>query len=158
MDIVYKLKDNVDLNEFAKKGYDLIPQTFTLVKIIEQPEDGEAVKYLLYRYYQNKDWIEQIYNKNKKEIQDTIGLRYYQNGDIRYTKKLKTVLTNWRIEIDVNDGGWLGFASLDPYDRLVYYGKGILDKYCNDEVQSLLELGLIEEVGVTENERRHLAN
>ncbi len=156
MDIVYKLVEDVDLNEFAKRGYDLIPQTFTLVKIIKQPDDGEAVKYLLYRYYTNKDWIDQIYNKNKKEIQNTIGLRYYANGDIRYTKKLKTILTDWRIEIDVNDGGWLGFASLDPFDRLVYYGKGILDKYCNDEVKELLELGLIEEIEVDGNERGHM--
>jgi hypothetical protein len=155
METIYKLVEDVDLNEFAKRGYDLLPNTLTMVKIIEQPEDGEAVKYLLYKYYTNKDWIEQIYNKNKKEIKDTIGLRYYENGDIRYTKKLRTILTNWRIEIDAADGGWLGFASLDPFDRLVYYGKGILDKYCKQEVDELLELGLIEEVEVN-NEGGHL--
>lgn len=155
MEVIYKLVEDCDLNKFAVRGYDLLPNTVTLVKIIEQPEKGEAVQYLLHKYYTNKDWIEQIYNKNKKEIKDTIGLRYYENGEIRYTKKLKTVLTNWRIEIDVTDGGWLGFASLDPFDRLVYYGKGILDKYCNEEIQALLNEGLIEEVEI-DNEGGHL--
>ena len=154
---IYRLKEDVDLNEFAKRGYDYIPQTLSLVKIIKQPENGEAViKLLLEKFYLNKDWIEKVYNGNKKEIQNAIGLRYYQNGDIKYTKKLKMVLTDWRIEIEEQGDRWLAFKSLDPFDFYSYYGKDILDEFCKKEIDELLELGLIEEYEVSANEGGYL--
>ena len=156
MTTIYRLKQDVDLNEFAKRGYDLIPQICCLEKIIKQPDDGDAVKFLLDKYYTNSEWVEKFYKPNKKKVSETLGLRYYSNGDIRYSKKFNMILTDWRIEIEAHDEAWVGFTSLDPYDHHVYYDKNTLDKYCKQEIDELLELGLIEEYEVSANEGGHL--
>ena len=158
MSIMYKLKNDDLFNELGKNGYDLIPGTIIAFKIIEQDLDSDPVKYLLNRYYENPKWHEKIYVPNAKELVKTIGLKY-KDGKPIMSKKFTQMLKSWRIEIDPNDEeypNFLCFRSMDFHETLAYYGKQVLDKYCPDEIKTLLEKGLIEEVDV--NEGRYMAN
>lgn len=158
MKLGYRLKDDLEsMNELAKLGYDLIPNTIIAFKIIEQDLDSEPVKYLMERYYTNSVWKEKIYNPNKEEFLKTIGLKYRNEKPIM-SKKFVQMLKSWRIEIDPQDVDYplfLSFRSMDFHETLTYYGKAILDKYCSEEIKLLLEKGLIEEV-VIDNEGGHL--
>ena len=142
MKLGYKLKEEEMLNELAKLGYDLIHHTIIAFKIIEQDLDSEPVKYLLARYYENDNWKEKVYKPHKKEIFDSIGLEY-KKGKPVMSEKFVEMLKSWRIEIDPNDSEFpcfLCFRSMDFHETLAYYGKAILDKYCGEEIKSLLEL------------------
>lgn len=150
-DIVYriKIKDGKTredvLNEFGRLGYDLFPQTLDIFKIIPQDWDSEPCQLLLSKYYLNSNWKELVYEPNKKILKKKLSLTYDKNGNIKQSKTFKKMVQSWRIEICNQDGDWLGFTSLDPYDKNVFYGKSILDKYCYDEIQKLKERDLIEE-------------
>ena len=61
--------------------------------------------------------------------------------DAQWTDKVTAV---------VEEDGWIGFASMDPFDRKVYYGKGVLDKYCAAEIDILTNKDLIEVIEVEE--------
>lgn len=151
---VYKIKDDTDINEFGKMGYDIIAcqdGTYELIKVIHQPIDGDLVKQYLDNYYNNPKWIEEIYKKNKKVVSKRLGLKYdKESGKAIISKTFYDILTAWRIQINPKEDGWIGFASMDPFDRKVYYGKGVLDKYCPAEIDILKNKELIEVIEVEE--------
>ena len=147
---VYKVKENIDLNEFAKLGYDVTPgEHLILFKFIPQNIDGEAVRFLMDTYYNNKQWKKHFYDKNRKEFIKKMNLRYdKKTGEIIMNDTFEMVLTNWRIEIDTDEDGWVGFKPLDPFNTNIYYGCGILDKFCGEEIKILLEKELIDKIEV----------
>ena len=134
MSTVYKIKENVDLNEFANIGYDVNPGLTHLVifKFIPQHIDSRPVRFLLETYYENKQWKKNFYDKNRKEFIKTLGLKYdKKTGEIIMNETFELVLSNWRIEIDVDEDGWVGFAPFDPYNANVFFGSKILDDFCS---------------------------
>lgn len=145
--IIYKLKENIDLNELAKIGWDIIPNDNDLIffKIVPQPLESDLCRHLLNQYYQNKEWQEKIYKQHEKIIKKEIGVKYDKNGNLKMTPKLENNLKMWRIETNQNDGFWVGLKSFDPNDRHYFYSKQLLDKYCKEEIEKLKELNLIEE-------------
>lgn len=146
--LIYKVKDNIDINEFGKIGYDIFPQSNDIVfKFVPQPLEGEVVQGSLNGIYNNQKWIKQFYNANKKRVKEAIGLKYNKKGEAVLTKRFVEVLTNWRIQIDFEDR-WVGFKSLDPFDNQVFYAKQVLDLYCEEEIKFLLEKGVIETIEV----------
>lgn len=150
MKLGYKLKTEEMMNELAKNGYDLIPNTVIAFKIIEQDLDSDLVKHLLNTYYENKRWQETFYKKNKEEFFKTIGLEY-KKGKPVMSEKFTTMLKSWRIEVDPYDSEFpyfLSFRSMDFHDIHTFYQKDLLDKYFGEEIKSLLEKGIIEEVGL----------
>lgn len=149
---VYKIKDGTDLNEFAKLGYELLPdQRLTLIKFVEQPLDSKLPQNMLEMIYDNAEWKERVYSKNKKVLRETLGLRYSRTtGKAIIDEKFKKVLTMWRIQIEAADSEdkWIGFTCLDRFYNNVFYGTQVLDLYCADEIALLKEKGLIEEIEV----------
>lgn len=148
---IYKIKDSTDLNEFGRLGYDIVSgESATLIKFIPQPIDGKLAKDALQYIYENPEWKEKVYNKHKKMFRTDLGLRYNREGKAILSKMFTEILTKWRIQIEVGptDDKWIGFTSSDRFDHTVFYGKQILDTYCSEEIQSLLEKGLIEEIEV----------
>lgn len=145
---VYKIKEGVDLNKFNDFGYDIIPSELPLlVKVIPQDINGELCQGTLENIYNNPLWRSKVYNWHKKELEKTLGLKY-RRGKIVMTEQFEHVLTDWRIQIEPFGDGWLGFASMDPYEHNIYYASRHLDKYCADEIKSLLEADIIELVEV----------
>lgn len=151
---IYRFKEDTDFNEIAPLGWDVMPKSdanLTFFKFIEQPKGSDLYNMLLKKYYKNEEWIKKVYNKNKKEIVDAIGLKYNKNGIMKMSEKMEMVLTMWRLETEAADGFCISLKSADPFDRHYYYSKEMIDKYCTEEIEKLNELGLIEEIEVEEN-------
>lgn len=146
---VYKIKDDADLNKFAERGYDIIETRSmpVMIKIIPQDFDGELVQGTLKNIYNNPAWRSKIYAYHKKVIKEALDLNY-KRGKAVITDKFKHVLTDWRIQIDLFSDNWLGFKSMDRFERKIYYNSTYLDRYCADEIKELLENDLIELVEI----------
>lgn len=149
-DIIYKLKENIDLNKLGELHFDVLPGKSDLIlfKIVTQDFDSEIVQHTLTRLYKNRDWIEQIYNKNKDYLKDYLSLEYDKDYNIIYNSKFKEMICSWRIQIDKADCDWLGFTSMDFNDTTTFYNKNILDKFCKEEIELLKQNDLIEEYEV----------
>lgn len=161
--VIYKLKEDIDLNLLMELDYDLIPGSHRVeeidgeatlvggvfVKIVPQDIESDPVKGSLNGIYNNPNWKEQIYKKNPAKFFKVLGLRYNKKGEAVLTKKFKTVITSWRLQIDTDDG-WVGFTSADKFDQEIFYHKSILDKYCGEHIEALKEKGIIEEYEVVE--------
>lgn len=149
MEKIYKLKENVDLNELAKLQYDIIPQTaFILIKFRQLPLDCELIQAKIKTLYSNPEWKAKFYDSHKKHFVETLGLRFHKDGTIRYTARFKNTVTAWRVQIDTSDDGWVGVTSADPDDTTIYYNKGLLEKFFGEEIKELLDNNLIEEIEV----------
>jgi hypothetical protein len=155
---VYRIKEGTDLNKFAEMGYDIIPSELPLlVKIIPQDFDGELCQGSLQNIYNDPVWRSKVYSWHKKEMEQTLGLKY-RRGKIVMTEQFKHVLTDWRIQIEPFTDGWLGFASMDPYDHNVYYAHNHLEQYCADEIKALLEADMIELIEVEQDDENKAEN
>lgn len=140
---VYRVKEGIELVKMQDFGYDVIPsKPPILVKIIPQDIDGELCQGTLKNIYNNAEWKRKFYNPHKKALIEKLDLRY-SHGKAKMTETFEHILTDWRIQIDVEDG-WLGFASMDPFDRNVFYASIHLDTYCADEIKALLDADIIE--------------
>ena len=150
MATVYKIKENVDLNKLEEIGYTLFEDTFTAVKVVTQPLEGAAVQHLLNNYYENPKWIKSVYKNSKKRLKKELGLEYSKENKLIFTQKLIEILTTWFIQIDKSEDKWVGFTSGDKFDTNVFYGKKVLDTYCQEEIELLKKHDLIEELYVEE--------
>lgn len=145
---VYRIKEGVDLNKFGERDYEILPsENPILIKIIPQDIDGELCQGTLNNIYNNGEWRAKIYAKHKDTISQALDLTY-KRGKAVLTDKFKRVLTDWRIQIEPFTDGWIGFASMDVFDKNVYYASNILEKYCADEIKELLDADMIELVPV----------
>jgi hypothetical protein len=147
---VYSLKESFTFEEFEELGYTVFPKENKIIKICEQPLNGEAVKSIMKQYYTNPEWKEKFYSNNMVYYAEELGLTYTKSGKPRMTKKFKEVLKSWLIQIDLNDDFWVGFTSYDWCDTCVFYGCSVLDKFCAEEIELLKEHNLIEEIEVSE--------
>lgn len=150
MDKVYKIKNLSEetVKKFEENGYCMFPGTQTIAKIIKQEIDkSDLPQQFLDAYYNNPEWKKKFYNTHKKLVKEQLGLQY-KAGEIKMTKKFQKILENWRIQIDLADDPWLGFTSADPFDQRVFFNVAVLDKYCEEEIKSLKEQDLIEELSV----------
>ena len=145
--LIYKVKDNVEINSFSK-DFDLFPGTDNVIfKIVPQPLESEIVQGTLKGIYNNPNWRTQFYDKFKDRIKNATGLKYNKRGEAIMNDKFVATLTNWRIQIDFDDG-WIGFTSADLFDQNIYYNKSVLDKFCEEIIQDLLQKDLIEIIEV----------
>lgn len=148
--IIYKLKDDIDLNKLEELGWDVAPceNGMIFVKFSVQPLDGELSKQLLDAYYNNPVWVKNFYNKKKKEIIKKLDLRYDKKGNIMPSKHFEKVLTHWIMEIENYDLNWISITPYDDFCKNNFYGKQVLDKYCAEDIKKLKELDLIEEIEI----------
>lgn len=145
---VYRIKEGVDLNKFGERDYEILPsENPILIKVIPQDIDGELCQGTLNNIYNNGEWRAKIYAKHKDTISQALDLTY-KRGKAVLTDKFKRVLTDWRIQIEPFTDGWIGFASMDVFDKNVYYASNILEKYCADEIKALLDADMIELIPV----------
>lgn len=148
--LIYKVKDDIDINVFGRNDFDLFPETTNVVfKFVPQELESDIVQGSLRGIYNNQNWRTKFYDKFKDRIKKAIGLKYNRRGEAILNEKFKQTLTNWRVQIDFDDR-WIGFTSADPFDHNVYYAKSVLDTYCADVIQKLTELDLIEVIEVEE--------
>lgn len=145
---VYRIKEGIDLNKFGERDYEILPsENPILIKVIPQDIDSELCQGTLNNIYNNGEWRAKIYAKHKDTISQALDLTY-KRGKAVLTDKFKRVLTDWRIQIEPFTDGWIGFASMDVFDKNVYYASNILEKYCADEIKALLDADMIELVPV----------
>lgn len=150
MDIVYKVKEDIDQNKFGEIGYEMVPSPeMQIVKIVEFDYDSELVQTKIKNLYGNPAWKERFYNGDgRKILKRRLGLRYNPDGTIKKTEKFVEMITNWVLSIELNGDKMVGFSSLDSGDSSVYCAKTLLDKYFNNEIQLLKDHNLIEEAEV----------
>ena len=151
-DFVYRIKGGEECyNKLGELGWSVVPNFeggLVFLRFAVQEMDSELPQALLKAYYTNPEWIDKVYNKNRKGFIDKIGLKY-RKGKIVKSEKFDNALTHWIMEIHDEDN-WVGFTSFDPFDVKIYYGKPILDKYCTEQIQILKDNDLIEEFEVIE--------
>lgn len=154
MGVIYKLKNGVTADDFESLmdyGYNVSMNSDIIIKMIEQPLDGEATEFLLKTYYQNPEWKSTFYEEHKKIFKKNYDLRYNKDGTIKMTPTMEQLLKTWILQIELEDG-WVGFTHSDMFNKTVYYGKKVIDKYCHQDVFLLLSKGIIEEYEVPEEE------
>lgn len=152
---IYRIKEGTVLTDFedlADYGFDAQPIFGAIIKQIDLPLDGDAAQFLRKQYYENPQWIEQIYKPNKKQFKQEYDLRYHKDGTMVMTPSMKKILTTWYLQIEVEDDGWVGFTSSDKNNIIVYYGSNVLDEYCSREIFLLMSKNLIEQVEVETDE------
>ena len=149
-DIIYKLKEDIDLNKLAEVQFDVLPGKDNLIffKIVPQDYDSEIVQHTLKRLYGNKDWKQKVYDKNKKYLVEYLGLEFDKDNNIIPNSQFKEMICSWRLQIDRADCDWIGFTSMDFNDTTTFYNKKILDKFCGKEIEMLKEKDIIEEYEV----------
>ena len=146
--LIYKVKDDIDINVFGRIDFDLFPETNNVIfKVVPQDIESDIVQGTLRGIYANQEWRTKFYDKYKSRIKEVIGLKYNKRGEPILNEKFKNVLFNWRIQIDFDDR-WIGFTSADPFDHNIYYAKQVLDTYCETVIKDLLEKDLIETIEV----------
>lgn len=147
--LIYKVKDEIEINVF-NKDFDLFPGTSSVIfKLVPQKLESDIVQGTLNGFYRNQKWRTEFYDRFKDRIKESTGLKYNRRGEPIFNKKFTNMLINWRIQIDFEDR-WIGFTSADPFDHQIFYGKKVLDTYCKDVIDDLLEKGLIEVFEVEE--------
>ena len=145
---VFRLKEGANLNKFAELGYVITDDGGEIYTIVKQPVDGETANYLFKHYYKNPVWKDTIYKKHEDVFEQVLGLKYDENGELIISDKLQEVLTDWILFVDlteVNEQITLAFRNKDPFDSHVFVGSGLIRKYCEEEIQKLLDNDLIEE-------------
>ncbi len=148
---VYRIKEGTDLSKFRDLGYEAFDSDPpTLIKIVPQDINGDLCVGSLNGIYNNPEWRTKIYSYHRKEIEKALGLKY-RHGKAVLGERFKHVLTDWRIQIEPTTDGWLGFSSMDPFDRKIYYASVHLDTYCADEIKTLLDNDLIELIDVEQD-------
>ena len=149
---IYRLKPNIsaqDFEELEEYGYKTEILQDAVIKFVKQPIDGEAVKFLLTNFYENENWKQKFYLPNKKHFKKQYDLKYRKDGTMVMTPTMEELLTTWVLQIEFEDG-WVGFTNVDSGNKMVYYGKGVLDKYCSGEIFTLLSKNLIEVAEIEE--------
>lgn len=141
MDKIYKYTGNGE--QLEKFGFITENNKFYVKEVVFDLE--EDISKSMLKFYNDPKWKKEIYNKNKKVIYDTIGLKYDRKGNIIMSEKLKLILTTWLLEIDLEDG-FIGFTSGDPFDRDVFYNCRNLNQYCSKELEEMKDFIQIVEV------------
>lgn len=147
---IYKLKE-CDLNEL-NTIFDLNPVNSNPFVLVVFREKMDIVKWLLKTYYENKDWIENVYKKNEDFFKKEFGIQYRENGELKFNKKVFELIKTWILESDFgnkdkNDKFYrsLYLRPMDPYTNVEFYNTEILDKYCGEIIKKLKEKDLIIE-------------
>lgn len=156
MEKIYKIKDEADIDSFGELKYEMIDASegagtvpdYKIIKTVPQDIKSELPQLIINGVYSNPEWIKKFYVNNKETFRKVLGLSYGINGKIKMSKKFKAICEGWRITIDPFGDKWLGFESIDPFDQRVFYNASILDKYCGEEIKTLLDKGLIEIIEV----------
>ena len=147
---IYKLK-KCDLNK-VYTIFDFDPTTQKVFAVVKVRYADDLVKWLLKNFYENENWIKEVYNLNKKFFINELGLNYDKEGKIKARKRFKDIVTTWIVEGEVQEGGDRGISlrPLDVLTNFAFYNTKILDKYCGEIIQKLKEENLIIEEEIKE--------
>ena len=163
--IVYKIKENVTMEDFLNNGYDyLTPEMagvnimmeFVVYKEIPQKKNAASTR-LVIELFNDENW--QRFNLIEENLLklNSLGIEfeevYSENGDkhlsVVENKSLFDFAKKWRIEINfTEEEQWLSFTFGDLTFPWSYYNIELLNVYCKKEIERLKELDLIEEFKV----------
>lgn len=167
--VVYRIKENVTMDDFLNNGYDyLTPEMagldimmeFIVYKEIPQRKLSATTR-LVVELLNDEDWQQfNLIPEQEKKFQD-LGIEfedvYSENGNLKKSvvenKALFDFAKKWRIEINfTEEDHWLCLTMGDLTFPWSYYNVNLLDIYCKKEIARLKELDLIEEYEVPEDE------
>lgn len=141
MEKVYKIKDEFTKDDLVDLGFEEINSADheIYVKVLRQPLESELPQSIINGFYNNPNWKEKIYKPNRVLLEKAMKLYYDDDGKVIINKDIEDIVCEWRIQVDLIDDRWLGFTSGDPFDREVFYSTKVLDRYCGDEIQNMLQ-------------------
>ena len=148
MSYVYKVKTR-DMKKFEDIGWTLAPYEWNqkdnvMVMMKKFDNKSEPVQFLM-KTYNNPNWQKEYYeDKELKEVYTEMGMKF-RNGKLVRNKAAYKFMHQWCLKVDFNEEEelWLGFSHID-ITMPEFYNSAVLDRYCYQEVQQLLEEGLIE--------------
>lgn len=134
---INKLIENLDY-------YSLPPYIFKTFVVDYESQAAQTVKWTM----NYKKWQEEFF-KNKKIVEylKSLGI-IFRKGQVVENEDFKKVATDWRLEIDTTDNCWLSLTCNLSLYPLHFYKTEIVDEYCKEEIEKLLELDIIEEIEV----------
>lgn len=150
MSYIYKLKSNSP-QKYADLGFEFLPadiygmeQSTIMYKIEEQPKDGQCVQQLIDFYNNIANNI--IFDKKARKAHSLMGIKFRKkSGELRLivTDELREMFSLWRLEINLEDGD-VYFTISDGSMPSFYDAELVLDKFCGEDINKLIENGLIE--------------
>lgn len=154
---VYKVKYEKKIEDFLENGYDLMPVEIVekeniIFKIIKMAYDSDAVKMVI-SIYNNEEWQKEYLSlEGAEEIYNSLGIFWEDVIDetgktkrmVKESEDFLEMISTWRIEIDMDGDKMVGFTTGDMSFPYTYYNRSVLDKYCEEEVERLFDLGLIK--------------
>lgn len=143
----YQLKENADVMALVEKlgflPYE-VEDNIALIKLIVLDLECDLVKELLYNYFQNPEWIEKVYKKNKRLVKNTTGVRYDKYNNIITSEDFENHIRTWFLQIDLESKiVVLGYNS--GVASFIVNVKEALDVFIKEEIDKLKEYDLIEE-------------
>ena len=142
------------LNMLEPLGFDvfLLPDnSFKLSKLEKQPLNSPVVQGSLENIYCNAKWRAQHYNKDKALFRKVLGLRFNAEGKPTMSEKFKSVLTDWRLEIQEPYGDMiLSVRSGDPFEQTQYINSKNVDEIAKDTIQEMMDLGYVVKLPIEE--------
>lgn len=143
----YQLKENADVMALVEKlgflPYE-VEDNIALIKLIVLDLECDLVKELLYNYFQNPEWIEKVYKKNKRLVKNTTGVRYDKYNNIITSEDFENHIRTWFLQIDLESKiVVLGYNS--GVASFIVNVKEALDVFIKEEIDKMKEYDLIEE-------------
>lgn len=143
----YQLKENADVMALVEKLSFLpyeVEDNIALIKLIVLDLECDLVKELLYNYFQNPEWIEKVYKKNKRLVKNTTGVRYDKYNNIITSEDFENHIRTWFLQIDLESKiVVLGYNS--GVASFIVNVKEALDVFIKEEIDKLKEYDLIKE-------------
>ena len=159
MEKIYELKPNVSVDDlleigFFKLPFEIVGNDLVLAKMITFPREHELVNQAINNVFNNEEWQNIVFNEEgTKEYLESIDILFEsyidENGNEKFlvveNQELIDLICNWRLEFNLSDDDkWLGFTTSDIITNNVYFNINILNNYCLNEINQLLEKDFIQ--------------
>ena len=146
--------EETELNKLEPLGFEifLLPDhSFKLSKLERQPLTSPVVLGSLEHIYCNQEWKNKHYNRDKALFRKVLGLRFNRDGKPTMSERFKSVLTDWRLEIEEPFGDMiLSVRSGDPFEQTQYVNSKNVDEIASGTIQEMLDLGYIVKLPIEE--------
>lgn len=150
---IYQIKDGADVEVLKELGFEYLPKELygteeapnILYKIVVQPQDGQCVGTLIDFYQAISDKI--CTDRQSRRAHAKMGIKYkYKDGVFKLivTPAMREMFSLWRIEMNFETGDV--YFTISDGNMPSFYNSDVLEKYCGEDVDTLVLNNIIEKV------------
>ena len=145
---IYKINlDEKSYNKLLEQGWFAEPPV--LVKSIEVDKDSDAVKHFA-AIINDPIWQEEYMAIPEIKKYFRSQKVSFRKGKVIQNEAFFTMARRWQIEIDVNGDKWVGITSNEKFYPPTFFRKDIVEQYCEKELEELKNMGILEEIEVSD--------